>query len=248
MDLGPLEVALAGTGLLHLAMAGYAAGHVLLTRREPTASVLWLMFILVTPVVGPIFYAFMGLHRVNRTHRLRGARKAELRSRYASLSIMETRRRNQLERAPSHVEVLSEAVGRLGGRSLLRGNKLDVLVNGERAYPRMLAEIAAATHSVHLMSYIFDGDEVGQQFLDALAEAAKRGVEVRLLYDAIGAMETSERFFHRVRQSGVQVAVARPIHLWRWRRGLHFRNHRKLLICDGRVGFTGGMNLSLIHI
>ncbi|MEW5848315.1 MAG: cardiolipin synthase [Myxococcota bacterium] len=244
MDGTLVLVVAVGVVTLHLGLALWAGGHVMLTRREPTAAILWLLFINATPILGPVFYAVMGLHRVNRRHRLRGMRKSELRSRWASLSLMESRRKRHLGQAPAHVQALSDAVGRLCHRPLLTGNRVEALLMGERAYPRMLEAIESARHHVHLQSYIFDDDETGRQFLMALSRAAQRGVEVRLIYDAIGSYEAAESTFDAARRAGVRIAVARPLKFSRWRRGLHFRNHRKILVTDGVVGFTGGMNIS----
>jgi cardiolipin synthase len=217
---------------------------VLLKHREPSAAALWIVFIAVTPLLGPVVYALMGIHRVNRRHMLQGQQKAELRARYASVELMESRKRAFRGTAPPHVLRLSDAVGHLSHRSLLRGNRLDVLVNGEEAYPKMLAAIDAAKEHVHLLSYIFDDDPTGREFVRVLASAASRGVEVRVIFDAVGAFETGHSLFSPLRRSGGEVAVARPLKLTRWRRGLHFRNHRKILVVDGSVAFTGGMNLS----
>ncbi|MBI5495616.1 MAG: cardiolipin synthase [Deltaproteobacteria bacterium] len=238
-------LALWGAGLgLHAVLAVWANGHVLLTRREPTAAILWLIVITLVPVAGPVLYGLGGLMRVRRRHHLKGSRRAVLKERYASLALAEERRRRHLGQAPANVQLLSDAVGRISGRPLLTGNRLDLLVNGEQAYPRMLEAIESATATVHLFSYIYDEDEVGRQFTAALAAAARRGVEVRLLVDAVGAHDTDDDLFQDARTAGAKVARFRPLRLTRWRRGLHFRNHRKILVVDGLLGFTGGMNIS----
>jgi cardiolipin synthase len=186
----------------------------------------------------------MGLHRVNKRHQVRGRKRAAIKSRYASLSLSESRRRQYMAEAPANVQLLAHAVGRISGRPLLMGNQVELMVTGEKAYPVMLEAIANARSSVHLMSYIFDEDETGKRFLDALAAAASRGVETRLLVDAVGAYETDDAFYSSARRAGVTVAEFRPLRLTRWRRGLHFRNHRKILVVDGDTAFTGGMNIS----
>lgn len=235
------------TGSFHVLAALWAGGHILLKRREPTAAILWLLVVALVPVLGPVLYALMGLHRVARKHALRGRRRADMRTRHASLALLESRRKQFMARAPQGVQTLTQAVGRISGRSLLMGNRLQPLVNGEEAFPRMLEAIAAAKHSVHLLTYIMDDDDVAHAFMDALQQAAERGVKVRLLYDAIGASDLEASFFGPVRRAGVQVAESRPLELWRWQRGLHFRNHRKVLVVDGLQAFTGGMNISARH-
>lgn len=242
-DVGWWEVVL----VVHAVAASVAAGHVLLNHREPTASILWIEAVVLLPLVGPLLYAFGGLHRVKRGHALRGRRRADLRARYANVSLMGSRRTRFEASAPAHVQVLEATLGRLSGRSLLAGVQVDPLPNGEVAFPAMLDAIQGARHSVHLLTYILDEDEVGAAFLKAMAAAARRGVVSRVMYDAVGAYELEESALAAARRDGVQVAVSRPLDVSRWRRGLHFRNHRKILVVDGRVAFTGGMNISARH-
>lgn len=236
-----------GALALHALLAVLCVSHILLTRREPTASILWLQAVVFLPWVGPLLYAVGGLHRVKRAHALRGRRRADLRARYANVSLLESRRRRFEAQVPEHVRMREWTLGRLSGRSLLAGARVDVLENGEAAFAPMLAAIEQAKQTVHLGTYILDDDDVGRAFLDALRRAALRGVQVRLLYDAVGAYELEEGDLAAARRAGVQVAVSRPLNVWRWRRGLHFRNHRKILVVDGHLGFTGGMNISARH-
>ena len=129
-------------------------------------------------------------------------------------------------------------------RGLRPGNRVHLLEDGARAYPRMLEAVARAERSVYLETYIFADDSVGQRFAKALAARARDGLEVRVLYDAVGSQETPRDFFGWMRSQGVRVVEFNPIPRllfgFRFRR----RNHRKLLTVDGRVAFLGGMNIS----
>jgi cardiolipin synthase len=123
-----------------------------------------------------------------------------------------------------------------------------MLRNGEEAYPAMIAAIDGATRYVYLCSYIFEGDEVGKQFVDALDRAAERGVDVRVLVDGIGLRygKSVSRLLRRNRK--IRFERFLPIgRLWRVLR-INLRNHRKVLVVDGNVGFTGGMNISSRHM
>ena len=131
----------------------------------------------------------------------------------------------------------------LSGRGLPGGNALTILHSGDDAYPRMIAAIAAAEHSVDLASYIFRDDAAGRPFIDALTDAARRGVAVRVLIDAVGGGYFAAPAYRALRRAGVP--AARFLHAsLPWKMPfLNLRNHKKLLIVDGRLGFTGGLNI-----
>ena len=129
--------------------------------------------------------------------------------------------------------------------NLLAGNAVRLLRNGQQAFPTWLAAIDAALSRISMEMYIFDDDRVGRRFADALCCAARRGVAVRLLYDFIGCRHDSPKFFANMRRAGVHTVAYHPYHLWRprfWT--LIRRNHRKTLVCDGRVAFVGGINVA----
>jgi cardiolipin synthase len=130
-------------------------------------------------------------------------------------------------------------------RALVVGNRVGLLRNGAEAFPAWLAAIEAATVRVSLEMYIFSDDAIGRRFAEALSRAAQRGVEVRLLYDFVGCRETPATFFQRMRGFGVHVVGYHKYRFWRPRLwSLLRRNHRKTLVCDGRLAFTGGINIS----
>jgi cardiolipin synthase len=129
------------------------------------------------------------------------------------------------------------------GRPLLPGNGVEALVDGPNAFPAMLEAINGARASVAMMSYIFDGDGIGEQFVQALAAAARRGVEVRVLIDDVDARFSSSSAVKPLRAAGVNVAVFNPPLVPARLHALNLRNHRKILVADGALGFTGGMNV-----
>jgi cardiolipin synthase len=142
--------------------------------------------------------------------------------------------RNRLTRELSRDEV--------GGTS--EGNKVAVYFDGDEAFNSMIDAISKARHYVHLEMYMFFSDNIGSSFADALAQKAREGVPVRVLYDSIGSLETDKMQWARMRDAGVTVVEYRPVAFWRKRSGIFGRNHRKNLVIDGVTGFTGGMNIS----
>ena len=134
-------------------------------------------------------------------------------------------------------------------RPLVAGNRVKLLKDGPATFAAMFAAMRAARHHIHIETFILDDDRIGGQLADILIERRQAGVEVRLVYDSIGALKTAEKYFDRLRRYGVQVYEHHPldpldvIRIWR----LNNRHHRKIAIVDGRVGFTGGLNISGVY-
>ena len=138
----------------------------------------------------------------------------------------------------------------VAGNPLSIGNKAILLEDGAATYPAMLAAIRSAKHHVHLEVYIFEEDKAGQEFADALMARAKAGVQVRVIYDSFGSKGTSKEFFERLKSAGVQVLEYSPVdpaNLLKKGVLLHQRNHRKLMVVDGRIAFLGGINISEVY-
>ena len=222
-------------GAIAFAIALLASAHVLLNKRDERASIGWIGLIWLSPLVGAVLYLVFGVNRIRRrAGRLRGRSGSETDADDSSVPVDST--------APSHLRGLEVMVRTKTGMPLTGGNRVEVLEGGEAAYPAMLEAIRGAASSVELETYIFDADRAGALFADALAEATERGVEVRVLIDAVGARYSRPRMTYVLRRRGVRVADFLPTRLFR-HPYLNLRNHRKILVVDGREGFTGGMNI-----
>lgn len=128
-------------------------------------------------------------------------------------------------------------------RIYARGHELRLLRSGAEAFPAMLQAIADARTYIHMETYILRADDTGRRFAEALCERAVAGVRVRLMFDAFGALGLDDGYLGRLRAAGVRVIAYRPVAPWRPRWGLWRRNHRKTLVVDGALGFTGGINI-----
>jgi cardiolipin synthase len=142
-----------------------------------------------------------------------------------------------------HLNALAEIVASATGKPLLKGNRITTLHNGDDAYTAMIQAIDDAKDSVLLCTYIFDNDRAGERFLDAFERAIARQVEVRVLIDDLGARYSWPSVVRPLRRTGVRVARFLPKLIPAWTRFANLRNHRKVMVVDGRVGFTGGMNI-----
>jgi cardiolipin synthase len=131
---------------------------------------------------------------------------------------------------------------------LRRHTQVEPLRNGEEVFPEMLAAIRGARRTIHFETYILMADRIGEEFRDALVERARAGVEVRFLYDAVGCIELKSSFLDPLREAGGHVAIYHPVAPWRPRWGWNKRDHKKILVVDDRIGFTGGINLGLEYI
>jgi len=236
-----------------LLLSLFACGHALLRKRDPRAAWGWIVVCLMVPYGGALLYFLFGINRVEtRAHRLRPPRHTLGRG-----VGLDHERDARHRRSPGHerpavpaaFEQLARTADVITRRPLLDGNLVEPLHDGEQAYPRMLQAIASAQRSVLLASYIFDVDKAGEQFIAALADAQKRGLQVCVLVD--GFAELSLRrpcASRRLRQLGVNALRFHPPTLLPPSLHLNLRNHRKLLIVDGDLAYTGGMNISLRHL
>lgn len=230
------------TGALVLVIDVWSIGHVVLYKRDSRSAVGWVGIILVFPVAGAILYLLLGINRIQR-------RAAHLRGRTAppelppDFSSDESVLSRHLSDHADHLVTLARIVHSITSRPLLPGNRLRLLRNGDQAYPAMLEAIASARSSIALSSYIFAHDASGLAFVDALAAAVQRGVEVRVLIDDVGARYSFPTITGLLHRRGIRTATFMPTFFhWRMPYG-NLRNHRKLLVVDGRRGFTGGLNI-----
>jgi len=150
-------------------------------------------------------------------------------------------------RYDTHDPRFQRTMSHLLGPPVVPGNRLTTLLNGEQSYPAMLAAIRSARHSITLEAYIFWPGTVGTTFAEALSERARAGVATHLILDGLGSQKLDEDLIESMRQAGVQVVKFRPIRWYTLDRVNH-RTHRKLLIVDGRIGFTGGLGIAALYL
>lgn len=238
---GPLGTALAALCAL------LASTHVALHKRDVRSAAGWVAVIWLVPWLGPGLYLLLGINRIRRravSLRKEAARLREIRSSEASLGADTTR----LSNVCLHLSDLSVAIGKVTGRRLLAGNQVEPLVDGDAAYPAMLEAIREARRSISFATYIFETTGIGRAFVDALGHARERGVEIRVLVDDVGARYASPPARKVLRKLGVPVAHFMPARSLLRAPYFNLRNHRKILVVDGALGFTGGMNIREGHL
>ena len=220
--------------LAHLVIATGVTVHILLNKRNIGTSISWMGIAWLSPFVGGLLYYAFGVNRVKR-------RALRLRRERSHMFMVDEVAPDAPEAGP--LTPLEYAIGRLTGLSAEQGNRIDLLRSGDDAYPAMLAAIDAAEKCVGLCSYIFRDDEAGMPFIEALIRAHRRGVQVRVLIDGVGGGYFRSGTYLRLHEAGVP--VDRFLHSYvPWKTPfLNLRNHRKLMVVDGRIAFTGGINI-----
>ncbi len=212
----------------------FAALHALLTKRDSKSAFGWIGFCLILPIAGPLVYLIFGINRIHqRAHR----------AFFARLEIDESP--SILEPDGADLRPMSTVGERVTGKGLRAASSVTMLQNGEQFYPEMLDAIAGARDKIHLSSYIFDNDHIGDQVVEALCAARDRGVSVRIIIDALGEFMClpRPRIGGKLARQGLKFARFNPITLIPPAIHINMRNHRKILVVDGRLAFTGGQNI-----
>lgn len=229
-------------GVIYLLMSIVAGVHVVLNKQNEASAFSWLGIIVLAPLVGALLYWLFGINRIRRRA------MAEL----SDHCIEEDNAYEQCvdlanPQTPTHWQRLMRLGLGIHDSPYLMGNCVEALINGDEAYPQMLQAIDEAKHSVVLSSYIFEHDAAGVQFVEALAAAHDRGVQVRVLIDGVGVAYgfSTLRSDIVLRRRGVKTARFLSAFSKLGTRFINLRNHRKILVVDGGVAFIGGMNIRL---
>jgi cardiolipin synthase len=231
-----------GAAILTVLLSAIASGHVVLYKRDSRAAVAWVGLIWLVPVLGAVLYVLLGINRVRRQAADKRAQHPILSS-GAFVALRRDGEQSPAVIALAHLRTLAELVDRVSGAPLTAGNVITPLENGDEAYPAMIRAIDEAETSVALSTYIFDNDAAGAMFADALQRAVVRGVEVRVLIDTVGSRYSRPSIVRELQERHITVGLfGRTVLPWRMPY-MNLRNHRKILVADGRVGFTGGMNI-----
>jgi len=232
-------------GVLHVLIVAVVGTHVLLNKQNEGAAFSWLGIVVLSPFVGVALYWVFGINRIRR-HAQAELARGHTPEATGAPSPADAR---ALPVSASPLPPRWQGLMRLGlaihPESYLSGNDLDPLIDGDEAYPAMLSAIERARTSVVLSSYIFEYDAAGKLFVEALVDARRRGVEVRVLIDGIGVGygHSLVRADRVLRKAGVPTARFLSFFSRSGTRFLNLRNHRKILSVDGRVAFLGGMNI-----
>jgi len=223
------------------ALVAYAIVIVLRRPREPRAMLAWVLALLLLPVLGLVLFVLIGQLRLERTQRRRA------RSRRALAHVLARHRHAAEWPQPPPIDAALLNVVHLATKLTTLAPTLDnevtLFQSPESFFLSLRMAIENARHHVHMEYYIWQPDETGRALAESLRHKARQGVRCRLLLDAIGSWRLTRRLVRELRAAGVEVAFFHPVLPWRGRWHVNFRNHRKLVVVDGQLGFTGSQNI-----
>lgn len=211
---------------------------IVLDNRNPVKTLAWILVLMFLPVVGLVFYFFFG--RSQRRERLIGKK---LYSRLMKKSML-AYRGQELSDLPPRYEGLIHLFQYTNQAYPFEGNTVQVFTQGSSMIQALLCHLQRAKRHIHLEFYIFEDDAVGRMVRDVLIEKARAGVEVRVIYDDVGCWHVPHAFFETMREAGIEVRSFLKVRFPQFTSRVNYRNHRKIVVIDGCVGFVGGMNLA----
>lgn len=218
------------------------AVHVLMDNRQPVKTMAWVLVIFFLPLVGIVLYLFFGIN--HRRDKVVSQRQLDQLSKRSMLDFVG----QQNLRVPESYKQLVDLFLNQNLSLPFKDNAVDIMTDGYAFFPELLKDIGQARHHIHIDMYIFEDDALGRLLADALIDKARQGVSVRVIYDSVGCWSVSDRFFERMREGGVEIHPFLPVHFPTFTSRLNYRNHRKLVVVDGEVGYIGGMNIALRYV
>ena len=228
--------------LIYQVIAIGAVVHVVMDNRQPAKTMAWALVIWFVPVVGIVCYLFFGIN--TRKERHVSERSMNQLTKRSMLGFVE----QQNLRLPEKHKPLIDLFINQNLSLPFKDNSVEIYKDGYAFFPALLKAIGEARQHIHIDMYIFADDALGYLIADALIDKAREGVEVRVIFDDVGCWNVKHRFFERMREEGIQAVSFLPVHFPSFTSKVNYRNHRKIIVIDGLLGFIGGMNIALRYV
>ena len=216
--------------------------RVLMDNRQPAKTMAWMLVLTFIPMLGIILYFFFG--QTTRKERKIWQYSMDQLTKHSMLEFVEQKRLH----LPNEYRELIKLFMNQNWVLPFKNNETEIYTSGYEFFPSLLMEIGKAEHHIHLDTFIIASDPLGQIVADALIDKARQGVEVRVIYDDVGSWKTKNRFFDRMRAEGIEIYPFMPVRFPVFTSKVNYRNHRKICVIDGEVGFIGGMNVAKRYI
>lgn len=207
-------------------------------NRNPVKSLAWVTVLLLLPMVGIILYIFFG-RNIRTTRKLTRHNRRRLRKR----DLPHVTDIHKIDLTPESKQQIGLAHS-LCGSALYGGNDVEVFTSGAAKFDAYKRDLRAAVESINIEYYIFENDKLGNEIADILIDKARAGVVVRVIYDHVGSFKVKNRFFRRMKDAGVQIFPFFEVTFPQLGTRLNWRNHRKITVIDGTIGYMGGMNIA----
>lgn len=215
---------------------------VLMDNRQPAKTMAWLLVLWTLPLVGIVLYFFFGQN--TRKERLISQRSLDQLTKRSMLEFVEQRNL----RLPDAHRPLMQLFKNQSMALPFKDNLVDIYTSGYQFFPALLQAISRARHHIHIDIYIFDNDALGRLIADTLIDKSRQGVEIRIIYDDVACWKVKNAFFERMRNAGIDIHPFMPVKFPAFTSKANYRNHRKLIIIDGREAFIGGMNFATRYV
>lgn len=215
---------------------------VLMDNRQPTKTIAWLLVLWALPLVGIVLYFFFGQN--TRKERLISERSMSQLTKRSMFEFVEQRNL----RLPEAHRPLMQLFKNQSMALPFKDNEIDIYTDGYELFPSLLREISLAKDHIHIDMFIFSDDELGSVIADALIAKSKEGVDIRLIYDDVGCWNVKNSFYERMRDNGIDVHPFMPVKFPAFTSKANYRNHRKIIVIDGKTGFIGGMNFATRYV
>lgn len=215
---------------------------ILLDNRNPVKTLAWVLILIFVPIAGIILYLFFG----------QNVRRVKILSRAGLREMQKHPMQAYLDSDNEHRYVKDQEMirffQRVNASYPFDGNAVDVYTQGDEMLLALIKELYKAEDHIHLASYIIDDDAVGHLIKDVLIDKAKEGIEIRVMYDDVGCWRVKKRFFEEMRDAGIEARAFMKVRFPLFTSRVNYRNHRKIIVIDGKVGFIGGMNLAWRYV
>ncbi|MDD2381797.1 MAG: cardiolipin synthase [Mariniphaga sp.] len=232
--------------LIFLVTAIPVAIMIILEKRSPFKTAAWVLVLILLPLFGVVFYLFFG--QEYRKRKLFSRKGLKSLNKYRQLSFRQLRQvEKSMKYLPPKVQDKGNIIRLLLKNSsalLTTGNRLKILNNAADTYSAIFDAIEKAEHHVHMEYYIIEDDEIGRKLKDLLTRKSESGVEVRIIFDDVGSWGLGKKFISDLRNSGVEIYSFMEVRFPRLTSRVNYRNHRKIVVVDGQIGFTGGINFA----
>ena len=215
---------------------------VLMDNRQPAKTMAWLLVLWALPLVGIVLYFFFGQN--TRKEQLISQRSLDQLTKRSMLEFVEQRNL----RLPDAHRPLMQLFKNQSMALPFKDNLVDIYTSGYQFFPALLQAISRARHHIHIDIYIFDDDALGRLIADTLIDKSRQGVEIRIIYDDVACWKVKNAFFERMRNAGIDIHPFMPVKFPAFTSKANYRNHRKLIIIDGREAFIGGMNFATRYV
>lgn len=206
--------------------------------KNPVKTICWILVVIFLPLIGILAYYIVGRNVSKKRSKFRAWREEFNRQRLISSQTGQTEPIHQ-----EHYKELKSLILNLEQSPVFSGNKVSVYPGGKSKFCSLFEDIDCAESHIHIFYYAIGDDHIGNEFKEKIINKVNQGVKVRLLYDGLGCNKTNRKYFKQMLEAGVEVRTFLPLSFPRFLRSVNYRNHKKIVIIDGRIAYTGGINV-----